>query len=113
MFLEIDPNEISVKQKYTIILCLAHSSVFVTGWPLVVDDPQGSMLGVTKLEGGGSEEKSNDAGCCAGTSAGVAQGSLFTFLLLSTVAYNGGCSFELAVLSPHGSEKLPVHNENL
>ena len=71
------------------------------------------MLGVTKLEDGGSEEKSDDAGCCGGTSVGVAQGSLCTFLLLSTVAYNGGGSFELAVLPPHGSEKLPIHNEAL
>ena len=69
-------------------------------------------MGVTKSEGGGSEEN-NNAGSCIGAllvTSRVPQGSLFTFLLLlSTVAYNGGGScVVVAVLSPHGSEKSAI-----
>ena len=74
---------------------------------MVTDDPQGSMVGVTKSDGSkGSEGNSSSGGSLL---AGVPQGSLTTFfLLLSTVAYTGWLSTVLAVLSPHGSEKLAV-----
>jgi len=63
------------------------------------------MVGVTKSEGGGSGEN-NSCGTWLLLVAEAPHGSLWTFLLLSTVAYIGGAV--LVVLSPQGSENSAV-----